>query len=105
MDSLKHGFELALKGKLQQKATATQGEETVLMKNFRYFDVDNDGYISLTEWFKAIEKIGVVVPSLEDLKQLFFMYDLDGDGKIDYKEFTQILYSHAKPKYFYALYY
>ncbi len=99
MDQLKNGFEMALRSKLAQKATATIGEEMVLMRNFKYFDTDNDGSVSLQEWFKAIEKIGVVVPSLEDLKQLFYMYDLNGDGLIDYKEFSKILYTKEQPKY------
>ena len=99
MDQLRSSFEKALQNKLSQKATPTQGEEIVLMKNFRYFDTDNDGFVSLPEWCKAIEKIGVVVPTFEDLKQLFYMYDLNGDGKIDCKEFPQILYGRIKPKY------
>ena len=102
MDQLKNGFETALRVKLSQKSMASQGEETILLRNFKYFDSDNDGFISLNEWFKAVEKIGVVVPSLGDLEQLFCVYDLDGDGKIDYREFVNILYGRIKPGYIFG---
>ncbi len=86
------GFEMALKNKLLQKTNSLQSEETVLMRSFRYFDSNADGYVSMHEWFKGIEKIGVVVPTLEDLKQLFAYYDADGDGKINYKEFCDVVF-------------
>ena len=43
------------------------------------------------EFQKAIEKIGVVIPSKKDLQMLFSYYDSDGSGSLDYKEFSAIL--------------
>lgn len=86
------GFEMALKNKLSQKTNSLQSEETALMRYFRYYDFDSDGCVSMQEWFKTIEKIGVVVPTLEDLRQLFLSYDKSGQGKINYKEFCEQLY-------------
>jgi len=86
------GFEMALKNKLSQKTNSLQSEETTLMKSFRYFDIDADGYVTMSEWFKGIEKIGVVVPSLDKFKELFIIYDQDKDGKINYREFCNALY-------------
>jgi hypothetical protein len=100
MAKLKGSFELALKAKLAQRATGRQSEENVLMRNFKYFDADNDGAVSLHEWYKTIEKIGVLVPSLEDLRQLFLLYDTRGDGRLDYKEFAAYLFSSKPPPYF-----
>lgn len=37
-------------------------EETVLVRSFKYFDLDNSGFVTFPEWARAIEKIGVVVP-------------------------------------------
>jgi Ca2+-binding EF-hand superfamily protein len=99
MEQLRKGFEITLKSKLAQKSTGNQSEETFLMRNFRHFDTDNDGYVSMNEWFKAIEKVGVVVPSMDDLKALFQYYDVNGDGQIDYKEFAHILYTKQRPEY------
>jgi len=43
------------------------------------------------EFQKAIEKIGVTIPSKKDLQMLFSYYDTDGSGSLDYKEFSAIL--------------
>jgi len=99
MEQLRKGFEITLKSKLAQKSTGNQSEETFLIRNFRHFDTDNDGFVSMNEWFKAIEKVGVVVPSMDDLRALFKHYDINGDGQIDYKEFSHILYTKQKPEY------
>ena len=92
MEQMRLGFEMALKNKLAQKTSSFQTEETVLMKSFRHFDTDADGFVNMNEWFKGVEKIGVVVPTLEDLKQLFAYYDTDKDGKMDYREFSDAIF-------------
>ena len=99
MDKLKKGFENTLKIKLAQKAIGTCSEEAFLSKNVRYFDSDNDGSITMIEWFKAIEKVGVIVPSMDDLEALFRIYDINVNNKIDYREFSHMLYSQEKPEY------
>jgi Ca2+-binding EF-hand superfamily protein len=43
------------------------------------------------EFAKALEKIGIAIPSKKDLEMLFTYYDTDGSGALDYKEFTAIL--------------
>lgn len=83
---------MALKNKLLQKSNIMQSEEAVLMRSSKHFDYDNDGKLTMGEWFKSIEKIGVVVPSVEDLKRLFQIYDSDHDGMIDYKEFANSIF-------------
>ena len=96
MDKLQREFEATLKSKLSQKTNKTQSEETILARNLQYFDSDNDGIISMNEWFKAIEKVGVILPSVENLKALFEIYDVNGNGELDYKEFAHTIYSSKK---------
>lgn len=98
MESLRLGFEIALKNKLSQKTSSLQSEETLLMKCFKYFDTDNDGYLSMNEWFKSIEKIGVVVPTLEDLKQLFLYYDKARENRIECKAFCDCIFRPSTAK-------
>jgi Ca2+-binding EF-hand superfamily protein len=43
------------------------------------------------EFKKALEKIGVTIPSPKDLMALFNYYDTDSSGALDYKEFTQAI--------------
>lgn len=38
-------------------------EEQVLMKSFKYFDLDNSGFVEPEEFAKAIEKIGIMIPT------------------------------------------
>jgi len=63
MDALKRSFEKDLKSKLAQKATGMQSEETTLLKSFKFFDINNSGDLSPDEFAKAIEKIGIQIPT------------------------------------------
>ena len=56
-------FEKELKAKLSQKASGVQSEEQVLLKSFKYFDLNNNGTVEPDEFAKAIEKIGIMIPT------------------------------------------
>jgi Ca2+-binding EF-hand superfamily protein len=92
MSNYRAQFENELREKLTQKSTAHMSEETVLLRAFKYFDLDNSGCVSLNEWVKAIEKIGVVVENPQLLEQLFRIYDTDRSGELDYQEFAASIF-------------
>jgi len=48
-----------LRAKLLQKSTSHQSEEAILLKNFRFFDLNNSGTVEFQEFLKAVEKIGI----------------------------------------------
>jgi len=50
-----------LRYKLSQKATPHQGEEQILLRSFKYFDLNNSGTVDQEEFLKAIEKIGIQI--------------------------------------------
>lgn len=52
-----------MKAKLSQKATGLASEESVLLKAFKYFDLNNNGTVEPDEFAKAIEKIGIMIPT------------------------------------------
>lgn len=54
-------FEKELRYKLSQKATPHQGEENILLRSFKYFDLNNSGTVDREEFLKAIEKIGIQI--------------------------------------------
>lgn len=56
-------FEKTLKQKLAQKSTGMASEESVLLKAFKYFDLNNNGTVEPDEFAKAIEKIGIMIPT------------------------------------------
>ena len=88
MSNMKNLFEKELKNKLALKSSGHTTEETVLLKAFKYFDLDNSGNCSKDEFLKAITKIGITGFSEENLLELFDVYDVDGSGELDYKEFV-----------------
>lgn len=77
------------------------------MKSFKYFDLNNNGTVEPDEFAKAIEKIGIMIPTksvsrmfqiylLQDLDVLFGLYDVDGSGSLSYKEFSSALYGRPQ---------
>ena len=56
-------FEKTLKQKLSQKSNGQQSEEAVLLKAFKYFDLNNNGTVEPDEFAKAVEKIGIMIPT------------------------------------------
>jgi len=50
--------------------------------------MDNIGSLSPAEFSKAVEKIGIMIPTKQDLQTLFNIYDVDQNGTIDYREFA-----------------
>ena len=52
-----------MKNKLAQKASGVQNEETVLLRAFKYFDLNNNNTVEPEEFAKAIEKIGIMIPT------------------------------------------
>ena len=55
--------EKTLKTKLAQKASGGTNEEAVLLKAFKYFDLNNNGTVEPDEFAKAVEKIGIMIPT------------------------------------------
>ena len=66
-------FEKTLKQKLSQKSNGQQSEEAVLLKAFKYFDLNNNGTVEPDEFAKAVEKIGIMIPTkqVSKLSQAF----------------------------------
>jgi Ca2+-binding EF-hand superfamily protein len=54
-----YSFERELKNKLAEKTKGAQSEQAVLMKAFKYFDLNDNGTVEPDEFAKAIEKIGI----------------------------------------------
>jgi Ca2+-binding EF-hand superfamily protein len=92
MASFRRKFENELRAKLQQKATPRLGEETILLKAFRFFDLDNSNTVNCEEFVKAIEKIGIIVENTQILQQIFQHYDTDRSGTLDYREFVAAIF-------------
>ena len=64
--------ECVLGPEASQKASGVTSEEQVLKKSFKYFDLNNNGTVEPDEFAKAIEKIGIMIPT----KQVSAFYSL-----------------------------
>ena len=64
--------------------------EDELLECFKVFDRDHNGYITLPELENAMLKLGEKLTE-EECKAMLKEADVNGDGKIDYKEFVKLL--------------
>lgn len=90
--SLKQSFEQGLKEKLLQKKSSRVGDETILLKQFKFFDLNNSGVLSKNEFLRAIGGIGYVFQDIEIANQVFALYDTDNDGKVNYRDFVEAVF-------------
>ena len=68
----------------------------MIVKTFKYFDLNNTGKIDKNEFVKSVDKLGVVNFTEADLFDIFNYYDKNKNGKLDYKEFSRIIYDPAR---------
>ena len=93
-EARKEKFIKDLKNKLSQKSFGSVTEETVLIRAFKYFDLDNTGKSDENCFLKTINKIGVTSFEDDEIIQIFHLYDVENAGEIDYKEFASELFSN-----------
>jgi len=65
-------------------------------KLFEHYDKDQDGWLSFSEWTRAVRRDGIAVGSGQHLsdeehRQIFDYVDVDADGYISLSEFRQFL--------------
>jgi Ca2+-binding EF-hand superfamily protein len=74
---------------------------------FKFFDIQNKGKVDFDQFFRAMEKTGIVMDRpvsnsaflkpFQDLYEVFKKYDVNGDGDMDYKEFSSIFLDGKQP--------
>ena len=71
-----------------------------MLKTFKFFDLNNVGWVPRSEFFRAIAKAGVVISSpevhreaMQDMNTIFDYYDRSKEGRIHYQDFVaQVLF-------------
>ena len=79
LTSYHFSFERELKNKLAEKTKGAQSEESVLRKAFKYFDLNDNGTVEPDEFAKAIEKIGIQIPTQQVSHDASFIYRIVND--------------------------
>ena len=90
----KEKFIKELKNKLNQKCYGNTSEETVLIRAFKYFDLDNTGFSDIGTFLKTVKKIGITSLNDEEIYEIFSLFDTEKKGEIDYREFVSELFGN-----------
>lgn len=67
-------------------------QEQSLLDQFRRWDTDGSGWLSVEEVRESMENAGEKVTE-EELKAIVKSMDTDGDGRISYEEFTRVMHA------------
>lgn len=78
------------------KAPGKMTEESLLLKSFKYYDLDKLGTCTPNEFMKALIKIGVSSINPENCGAIFKLYDKEDKGFLDYKEFVSNLFDEKR---------
>lgn len=70
--------------------------ETELRGVFSIFDLDGDGFITITEVADVLRSMGFH-PSIDSIQDVFHQVDLDGNGMIDFGEFLLLATKYERP--------
>ena len=73
-----------------QHTQETVDQTAEMREAFKIFDRDGNGYIDLRELKTVITRMGEPL-SDEEATEIFKAADLNGDGKLDYDEFVQMI--------------
>lgn len=65
-------------------------ENAELLQAFKMFDKDGNGLITKQELLEGLNKLGEKM-SEKDVLELIEAADLDGDGNINFVEFTELM--------------
>lgn len=84
-------FESELKSKISHKASSHQSEEGFLVKQFKFFDIYNKGTLEFNNFYRTVEKIGIIMEK-EEVRQIFpYLRNIEGE-EINYREYAKNLY-------------
>ena len=81
-------------------------EEIILLKAFRYSDLENSGYCNPDNFLRTFARLGLNIINRENVLNYFNLYDLNyfnlydpnHTGKINYKDFITEIFRPAELK-------
>jgi len=77
---------------LRSKNCGAPKSEEKLAEIFRAFDVDGDGYIDSEDLYRGLKESGLKRISKRDAALMFAMCDRDKDGRMDAKDFRDVVH-------------
>ncbi|XP_045807715.1 probable calcium-binding protein CML44 [Trifolium pratense] len=70
--------------------------ESDLLKAFKVFDLDGDGFITSQELEYVLKRLGMWDEE-KDSRSMIYSYDTNLDGKLDFKEFKNMMLLTQQP--------
>eukprot|EP00091_Calanus_sinicus_P024289 TRINITY_DN8619_c0_g1_i1.p1 TRINITY_DN8619_c0_g1~~TRINITY_DN8619_c0_g1_i1.p1 ORF type:complete len:167 (-),score=90.13 TRINITY_DN8619_c0_g1_i1:25-480(-) len=77
-------------GMMEKSNKEGEGEESGIKEAFKIFDRDGNGYIDVKELKKVVSMLGTML-SKEEVDDFMREADVDGNGKLDYDEFVNMM--------------
>ncbi|XP_058181580.1 calmodulin-like protein 3 [Rhododendron vialii] len=79
-------------GALYQSIMEERDEEEDMREAFNVFDQNGDGFITVEELRSVLASLGMKQGrTVEDCKRMIMKVDVDGDGRVNFKEFKQMM--------------
>ena len=76
----------------ESKEGVEDGVEEDLVKAFKVFDLDGDGFISSKELEFVLKRLGYWDErSGKDCRNMIYVYDMNSDGQLDFEEFKNMM--------------
>ncbi|KAF7132734.1 hypothetical protein RHSIM_Rhsim09G0029100 [Rhododendron simsii] len=79
-------------GALYQSIMEERDEEEDMREAFNVFDQNGDGFITVEELRSVLASLGMKQGrTVEDCKRMIMKVDVDGDGRVNFNEFKQMM--------------
>ena len=72
------------------RLNSAEENENDLVETFKFYDVNNTGYISASNLMYAMERLGCKLTPTE-AEEMLREADMDGDGRMDYRDFRRVM--------------
>jgi len=90
-DAQLNKFERMVREKIGERTHGCESDTHALQRQFRFFDRDGTGALTIDEFGTALQRLGVPIDR-RLVSALFDRYDPDHDGTLSYVEFSSALF-------------
>ena len=73
-------------------------EEQILYQQFKFYDLDSSGFCNLQNFIKANDRLGVVLPKIENFAIIFNFFADSETSLLNYRKFIREIFNYKPPK-------
>ena len=73
-------------------------EEQILYQQFKFYDLDSSGFCNLQNFIKANDRLGVVLPKIENFEIIFNYFADSETSLLNYRKFIREIFNYKPPK-------